>query len=184
MMSEVLNFFTELGVPQTLIILGLSVAGAFAYGKKWQYSVDKGALEAAKSALEAAEQRRQLAEDQLKQTSGETKTIADHQARIAELEMAVASKASLSVIEPLLNQLKSDTGELATANLTTVQNLRFLSEALPTRVVGTDAAGRPFAKDVLVGLMPSNTPNAPNRSNDLNTKIEAQKPFSSTTRSE
>jgi hypothetical protein len=54
MMSEVLNFFTQLGVPQTLIILGLSVAGAFAYGKKWQYSVDKGALEAAKSALEAA----------------------------------------------------------------------------------------------------------------------------------
>jgi hypothetical protein len=77
--------------------------------------------------------------------------------------------------------------DIRTANSTASS---FISEALPVTFVGTDAAGRPFAKDLFVALATSNVPNAtPNAtipdtifagtSDDLKKKTENQKPFSS-----
>jgi hypothetical protein len=64
--------------------------------------------------------------------------------------------------------------DIRTANSTASS---FISEALPMTMAGTDAAGRPFAKDVFVTLYGGT-------SDDLKKKMEDQKPFSSIKRSE
>jgi hypothetical protein len=52
--------------------------------------------------------------------------ISDMQTRLGELEKSVAEKAPMNVIQPILNQLASDTGAVASSTSSTQRIARAL----------------------------------------------------------
>jgi hypothetical protein len=56
--------------------------------------------------------------------AGTADVIASIQARLTDLEKGLASKAPLSDIEPILKELSSDTGAVASSNRKTLHVLR------------------------------------------------------------
>ena len=117
-----IDFWVQLGVSTfwaAIIVAGIT---AFLAGMALIRLIDRGQINTLKAQKDFADDRLRQATERI---TGESKTIADLQERLGELEKTVAAdKASLSLVEPILKKLISDTGTLASSNNATMKILQ------------------------------------------------------------